>query len=176
MRLITKLIETKLAQKAVDKLIAHVQKTPYLHLTGYLERFWLVKPSKHFPFTVLVNHFLVSDQHDELHDHPWDNLSIVLRGGYLEVQPADQKQHPVQDATLTRDRWVRPGEVVFRRATDRHRVQLPVDDTSWSIFIMGPKKRSWGFHTVEGFVNWRDFFTEDHVERVRNRIHKEWQR
>lgn len=37
--------------------------------------------------TALVHHILRSDRDRAMHDHPWENASLVLRGGYWEVAP-----------------------------------------------------------------------------------------
>jgi hypothetical protein len=41
--------------------------------------------------------------------------------------------------------WRAPGDIVFHRATDFHRIVLPRGVVAKSIFIMGKKTNSWGF-------------------------------
>lgn len=69
----------------VDPLIRYAQRTPYSHLTGYMNRFWVRQPAPGRAWAFRVHQTLRSDYGRHLHDHPWDNLSIVLRGGYWEV-------------------------------------------------------------------------------------------
>jgi len=62
----------------------------------YLERYYLfLKDRKKFPFNVFIHKFLKSDP-DDLHDHPWPFMSIILRGGYYEWVPIlkDRKKFP----------------------------------------------------------------------------------
>jgi len=85
-----------------------------------------------------------SDDDRALHDHPWDNVSIIIDGRYIEHTPEGQ--------------FVRhPGDIVHRKATDRHRLELIDGAPVTSLFIVGPKIREWGFWCPQGFVHWRDF-------------------
>jgi hypothetical protein len=53
----------------------------------YLERYYIfLKDRKWFPFNMFVHHFLKSDP-DDVHDHPWPYMTIILRGGYWEWTP-----------------------------------------------------------------------------------------
>ena len=109
---------------------------------------WFVIPRNRF-FNIYLHHFLRSDDDRALHDHPWWNLSILLRGEYLEH---------------TRDhvRLRRRGYVVLRRATCAHRIELiqtleGLGRPVWTLFLTGPKIRSWGFHCPQGWRHWREF-------------------
>ena len=79
--------------------------------------------------------------------------------------------------------WRKPGSVTFRRATATHRLELPrvkpssVGKTEfvvqgfrssgcWSLFLTGPKIRTWGFHCPKGFVPWYDFVARDNAGEV----------
>lgn len=98
-----------------------------------------------------MHNTLRSDAGRDLHDHPWWSISIVLLGGYWEIMPTEQEQPAKWDArpetTLLRGyrrAWRRPGSIVFRRATDRHRLEIPEGGEAWSLFIMGPWQRKLG--------------------------------
>lgn len=115
----------------------------------YILRWWVI-PRNRF-FNVYLHHILRSDDDRALHDHPWLNVSIVLKGGYEEVTPAGA-------------RWHGPGSIVFRRAVARHRLVLPVRGGGirycWSLFITGPRIRNWGFHCPQGWVPWQTFVSK----------------
>ena len=118
----------------------------------YLRRWWLI-PRNRF-FNVYLHHFLRSDDDRALHDHPWHNVSILLRGAYMEVLPGHEIA--VRQA----------GDVVARGPAAAHRIQLANDDTVtrvrailpgftrdvWTLFITGPRLRTWGFHCPQGWV------------------------
>ncbi|RQS39845.1 hypothetical protein DIE01_16150 [Burkholderia sp. Bp8990] len=158
--------------RLVDRIIARAKRTPYFHLDGYMERYWLRQPPGHDANTstydrsktgigARVHRILRSDNDRHLHDHPWPTISIILRGGYWEILPAMQCQDPSLDPYLWRRVWRGPGSIVFRRAHHRHRIELPDGRDSWSLFIMGRYTKQWGFYTREGFVYWRTYLGEE---------------
>jgi hypothetical protein len=101
---------------------------------------------------IYMHRWLRSDP-DDLHDHPWAFCSLILAVGYWEV--------------TTKGRfWRAPGSIAFRKATERHRVELETDrtflaqhddPTPVSIIFTGAERRAWGFHTAGGFINGRQY-------------------
>ena len=104
----------------------------------YLRRWHLIPRNKWF--NVYLHHIRLSDYSRDLHDHPWNNLTVVLKGTYHE--------------------WVRRGlslprrfgSIVFRKAEAAHRITI-LDWDAWTLFITGPRVREWGFHTRSGWVH-----------------------
>lgn len=114
----------------------------------YLLRWHLIPRNR--IFNIYLHKFLRSDDDRALHDHPWVNLSVLLRGRYLE--------HTIAAGGIHRRREYQAGAARFRW-TGRlaHRIELH-DGACWTLFITGPRYRSWGFHCPEsGWVHWRDF-------------------
>lgn len=107
----------------------------------YLRRWWLWR--RRWPSSCYLHQILRDDDDRALHDHPWWNVSIVLRGSYREITPAGARVR-------------RPGSIVFRRATAAHRLEV-VDGPVWTLFLTGPVVRGWGFHCPKGWVPWREF-------------------
>lgn len=128
----------------------------------YLRR-WLLTPwsADSHPFkhrrrpNIYLHHILASDDDRALHDHPWDNLSIVLWGGYTEhlfaYPPREGQPLP---PVITKRR--RPGSIVYRKAEQAHRLELNPrwksellnngrERPCWSLFITWRKRREWGF-------------------------------
>lgn len=101
----------------------------------YMRRWYVQTPIG----TVRVHNIVRSDAGRDLHDHPWDFASFVLRGGYREVT-----------ATSTRD--VTAPAFVLRRAEDLHRLELA--RPAWTFVLTGPRRRTWGFDTPAGWVRW----------------------
>jgi hypothetical protein len=129
-------------------MAAGVAPSQELHngVDTYLRR-WYLERSRETGNAYLHN-TLRSDYDAELHDHPWDNLTVVLRGVLLEevATPAG--------GTI---RIERPqGTVVFRAATDAHR--LVIEEPTWTLFLTGPKAREWGFLHESGWMHNQDFF------------------
>lgn len=94
---------------------------------------------------------------DEPHDHPWPNASLVVRGWYRE-NVYDLERRYI--ATITRHR----GDIVLRSARSIHAI-LETSENCLSLFATLRKERDWGFHTLEGFVPWREFPGADQAVR-----------
>lgn len=110
----------------------------------YLNRWDLLKI---FGWQIALHQMLTDDDSRALHDHPSFNISIILRGGYVEYT----EKHP-------EGLWRWPGEVIFRRASTLHRLELMRPNRpSWSIWIRGPKQREWGFQCADRWVPWYAF-------------------
>jgi len=131
----------------------------------YLRRWWLI-PRNRF-FNVYLHHFMRSDDDRALHDHPWWNVSILLKGSYIEHVPVDRANPAGQTFGIQRSE----GAIVFRRALAAHRVELKTDWSArpymvWTLFLTGPRLREWGFWCPKGFRHWRDFTSGKHGETI----------
>jgi len=108
----------------------------------YLHRWFLEK--ERTTGSVYIHHILRSDYDEEMHDHPGDNLSIVLSGTIKEYSPQGT-------------RILLPGDVISRKATDRHK--LEIDSPAITMWIMGERIREWGFWSKDGiFTPSGEFF------------------
>lgn len=119
----------KILEKFEDWLIKRGSFTR-LYLSGdlYFDRFFIFRSEK---FAILLHKFYSSDQY--LHCHPWWNFSFVLAGGYDEER---------FDSTI---RTYKPGSFTFRQAEVFHRIaKINKPGFTWSLFITGPRKRTWG--------------------------------
>lgn len=139
--------------KLVDRLISRITRRPPDLVVGgqerpYLRRWWVI-PRNRF-FNVYLHQFLRSDDDRALHDHPWANCSILLRGCYLE--------HTIDAGGVHQRRLLVAGEFRLRLSGRfAHRVEL-FDGPCWTLFITGPRYREWGFHCPEqGWVHWKRF-------------------
>lgn len=110
----------------------------------YLERLRIVQT----PWGGLYLHRIAAKDSDVPHDHPWDFRSFILWGGYTEVLCNDHK--PV--GTVDRKRWRR---WQLRRAEVSHYIAT-VQPHTYTLLLVGPRKRNWGFWTDHGWVPWRE--------------------
>lgn len=118
---------------------------------NYLRRWWVVPRN---PFcSVYLHEILRSDDDRALHDHPWENTSIVLAGGYIE--------HTL-DGGFER----RAGDVVNRSAETLHRLVVPDGGRAVTLFMTGPRVREWGFACPQGWRVWTDFVSARDSGRV----------
>lgn len=101
-----------------------------------LDRYHLVESPE---WNVRYHHIMTSDPSD-LHDHPWDYVTTLLAGAYVEVTPLGSMLY-------------RAPCTLVRRAEDAHRLELP-EGPVWSLLVTGPVRRPWGFHTEAGWVPW----------------------
>ncbi len=81
-------------------------------------------------FSVKLHKIFRADGQRELHDHPWNFLSVVLWGTYVEE-------------TITE-----PREVVWfnwKKAEDSHSISWVSTKPVVTLVFCGPVKRTWGF-------------------------------
>lgn len=77
-------------------IIRRAQRTPYTHIPGYMNRWWVFNPYQKVDGTeiaripwlpsIRVHHILRRDNDRHPHDHPWDARTIVLDGWYDECR------------------------------------------------------------------------------------------
>lgn len=134
-RLINRVLEARLKREP-DFIIGGAER-PYMLR-------WFIIPRNRF-FNVYHHHIKRSDDDRALHDRPWWSLSIVLDGSMLEVLPGDIR------------RQLRQGDIVLRKASSAHRLEIRDHWYCKTLFITGPRIREWGFHCPKGWKHWRDF-------------------
>jgi len=123
----------------------------------YLRRWWLI-PRNRF-FNIYLHHFMRDDDDRALHDHPWWNLSILLKGRYIE--------HTINAGGINVRTERRAGQFKFRSAKSAHRIELP-DGPCWTLFITGPRIRDCGFHCRHGWVPWQKFTKPNNPGEIGN--------
>lgn len=93
---------------------------------------YLIRWRLELPFgSFRVHHWLGPDDDRAFHDHPWWFLTLVVRGGYSDVNP---KGCDILRAPALR----------FRPALHRHTVK-PLPGGAWTVMVTGRKVRAWGF-------------------------------
>lgn len=146
----------------------------------YLQRWWLIPRN---PIFNLYAHRILRDDDDRaLHDHPWWNVSIILRGGYVEVTNPYLGKYPPGIGTLDEfcdDLYFyacnrtefKTGALIRRGAAYAHRIELKRDDAgrlipALTLFITGPRMREWGFFCKKGWIPWQRFTATDNPGEV----------
>lgn len=112
----------------------------------YMRRWWVIPRNRWF--NIYLHHFLRSDDDRALHDHPWVNCSILLKGRYTE--------HTIAAGGVNHHREYSAGQIKLRMASYAHRIDL-TEGPCWTMFITGPNLREWGFHCPKGWRPWRQF-------------------
>ncbi|MGD1953873.1 MAG: hypothetical protein ACFBZ9_01250 [Sphingomonadales bacterium] len=166
------------SRRCPDWLLTRLQ-TKYLRDPGLRERYetqWIGGKDTPYrervilrrsPLTSLYLHeFHRSDDPRALHDHPWASVSILLRGALIEILGGDVRAD--RNGDLVRDTGARNlpvGSMVYRPAGLLHRLVVPQwlrpGESPVSLFLTGPRFRSWGFDCPQGWRHWRDFVDAD---------------
>lgn len=122
----------------------------------YLSRWWLI-PRNRF-FNIYLHHFQKSDDERALHCHPWTNVSCLIEGRYIE--------HTIAAGGVNHRKVYEAGALKFRTGSYAHRIEMFPGETTWSLFITGPKYREWYFHCKSRLVHWRDFTAPGNVGQI----------
>jgi hypothetical protein len=176
-------MKLKLPAFAIDWLINRAKKTPFDHLTGYMNRYWVLNPKgKLSRFgTARIHEILRSDADRHLHDHPWSYTTIILKGGYTEVTHWETMEQAEQWARKERRQggmffnsemgrfelrlMYEAGCVLHRKAGFPHRLVVSEGESATTLFMMGNYQNKWGFYTPEGKIYWRDYLDEQDVTK-----------
>ena len=161
-------------RRFLNWLEQHDRKRVILDRQGespYLERYYIfIKDRVHCPFNIFLHKFLRSDS-DDLHDHPWPYMTIVLKGGYWEWIPKTA-WNPITgyDIIIGEQRlWRGPGHFRLCKATSLHRIELNPDVSDcWTLFIPGKRKREWGFLTHRNWKNQKWVDNETYISEESN--------
>lgn len=144
---------------------------PVRHLLGedgspYLSRYklhgWMPDNQVEVPSSVYLHNIHRHDLDEALHSHPWEwSQATALWGGYEEERGLLKA-----DGSLLRlrNRELFAGRSLLMNADDLHRIKSVQPDT-WTIFMVGSKRSSWGFYVEgRGMVPWRERLAERGVK------------
>lgn len=135
---------------------AAAYRTPYAAIGDYMDRYWYLPEI--FGERARLHRTRRSDHDRHLHDHPWHFVSVIVEGGYTEEIEVFRDRA----GGVTERRRYRPGDVLFRRAGHRHRLELDDGQECWSLVFTSHNVRDWGFWTPEGsFIPWREYQPEE---------------
>lgn len=112
----------------------------------YLSRLRLIQTPW---FGVYLHRFDGPDSRDTLHDHPWSFVSFILRGGYEERREYGGPLHRVT-------------RINVKRATDLHYIDHLLRTPTWSLMLVGPRRRTWGYRDRDG--TWTAYDAHLHAE------------
>ena len=106
-------------------------------------------------FSIFLHKIYKSDQDNDQHDHPWDFLSIILCGGYVE------KHGKKYTAAL-------PFSILRRAAEYHHKIRLIAPTIS--LVFARPRRRVWGYNTKGGWISHKDYRKKKRVVKPRRSI------
>lgn len=139
----------------------------------YLVR-WNILSCKWFSIKI---HKILLDDYDCLHDHPWWFYTFILKGGYIEHTPKEQRidrkdefESFYESSTGTnRKRLIHPLTLHYRPANWKHKLEVIRDKNDkptpcYTLVFAGKRKQDWGFWNKLGFVHWREYNSGDRCE------------
>lgn len=144
--------------RIADWIIAVAMRTPYWHLQGYMDRYWLFNgydrnyKKRKYPWlkmSIRVHRILRRDNDRVDHNHPFDARTIILKKWYVEERNGISVTRCVGDtATILKD--------------DFHRITKVPAMGTWTMFIIFKDYGSgeWGFKTPAGFVRASEYISE----------------
>lgn len=178
-----RLVAKLLARPAVaDWLIARAKRTPYLHIMSadgaemYMGRWWLFNPYSRethkpalwwCPWSFRIHHIMRPDEDRDLHDHPWNARTIILRGCYTEQRLLDHEDPALfglnvpanAQATEYIDR--QPGDTAQLLHGEYHRIDKVFHEGVVTLFITSKWRGDWGFLVNGVKVPWRTYTGTD---------------
>lgn len=156
-----------------DWLIYRSWATPYFDLSGYMERWWLFnayagqeeldeskrhdRKYKWLP-SIRIHHILRADLARDLHDHPWDARTIILKGWYIEDR-LEQFYHnnpEWPDIDIIKYTKVR-GDTATLKYGEYHTITKVSPGGVWTLFMTWDYKGMWGFLVNGVKIPWREY-------------------
>jgi len=134
-----------MASRPADFVIAPYDE-PYLYRWHIIKTKW---------FSLYVHKMVHDDDDRALHDHPGDNVSVLLSGAYYEHLENRRRISRIQ------------GDMLYRKAEEKHRLEMVFTEQTISLWVVFHKRRVWGFWPDGQFVPWHDFVDQDSPGRVR---------
>lgn len=145
--------------KVADYLIKRSQRTPYFDLPGYMERYWLFNRyseigthdivPKRFPWlpSIRIHHILREDYARDMHDHPWDARTIILKGEYDEERMVqyDDYYNPGDGWEEVEEYTRTAGDTATLNFGEYHNITKVSDGGVWTMFITYKYRGTWGF-------------------------------
>lgn len=150
-----------LIRKALNRPYSPIIKNGDL----YMDRYWLFNPYPdtgasgadrkrwQFPISIRIHHIMLPDQDRDMHDHPWNARTIILRGWYKECrrdQIADGKRYRMVLKRME-------GDTATLKFGEFHRIEELSENGVWTMFITGKYRGTWGFLVNGVKVQWRKY-------------------
>lgn len=140
--------------KSLAKLFKREPDLVFHNKNGEYLRRWYIVPRNTFS-NVMLHRFVGDDDDRAMHDHPWWSASFVLKGCYWEWTIRNGQKVMIKRKASWRP-ILRDGQTPHRIILDR-----PGKQSCWTLFLTGPRFRSWGFHCPQEWRHWRDFVSPD---------------
>jgi hypothetical protein len=136
---------------------------------NYLTRWRLIQTPW---FGIYLHRFDGPDPRPTLHDHPWSFRSLVLKGGYIEATeygllrslPANVSWTRIpRESLVAHGAWttLERGAWNVKDAADAHTIVSLLRVPTWTLMLVGPRVREWGYRDPDG--RWTVFDQHPHA-------------
>jgi hypothetical protein len=97
-------------------------------------------------FSIYIHKIYLPDYDEHLHNHPWNYVSIILDGGYIEL---DHNGNSVSRRT---------GSISVKSSESFHKITHLYKSPTKTIVITGPKKQhNWGYLVNGQFAGFKTY-------------------
>lgn len=153
-------------------IIDRALRTPYQHIMSkdgsemYMGRWWLFNPygrethkpkRRWFPWSLRIHHIMVPDSDRDMHDHPWNARTVILRGWYIETRRKSWMVGGHTDIERTRI----AGETATLLHGEYHRIDEVSPGGVFTLFITSNWQGEWGFLVNGVKVHWKAYTGDD---------------
>jgi hypothetical protein len=115
---------------------------------------------------VFLHRMDAPDPGQDLHDHPWTFISLVLKGGYEEERADTRTWY----SALALDR--RRFSIRRMRLDECHRVTALARTPTWTLVLCGPVRRQWGFYLPPMLHEMHDGYMDERTYDETVRVHR----
>ena len=102
-------------------------------------------------YRIYLHKICLPDYDEHRHDHPWNFISLILKGGYLE------KFATVSNYNLVFNELRKPGALVKRSRDDVHKVEKLLSDSNWSLVFAWGKYENWGYRVDDQWIDHKSY-------------------
>ena len=111
-------------------------------------------------FNIYVHCIERSDEDPDPHDHPWNFISVILKGAYLE---SVKTLHGDCNIFLRKR-----GNIFFHSLNRAHKITI-LNGPVWTLVFTGKRKEDeWGYHTEYGWVDNKSYRLEKYKNIIWN--------
>jgi len=140
-------------------LLNRAKKTPYSNIYGvedkqlYMERYWLFNPypasggkrrRNWFPLSIRIHRILKPDNDRNMHDHPWNARTFILKGWYTEDR-------------LSREFFRQQGDTARLNFGEYHKITKVCDGGVYTLFVTDKYRGTWGFLVRGAKVHYKKY-------------------
>ena len=100
-------------------------------------------------FSIYFHGIYRKDDDKHLHDHPWNYISIILKGSFFEVY-----QHEGGEQTI---KCLNAISFIKRKATTFHKIYTLNTPAVYTLFITGKEHKEWGYLVNDKFIQHSEY-------------------